>query len=732
MKAEPDHSRQGPPLQVLLEALTGLESAVERESFLDFTCRGEPELRTRLERLLLLQPSAEAFFENDPGGGEERWSDEPEDGREGVGMRIGRYRLLGRLGEGGCGVVYLAEQEEPVKRRVALKIIRLGMDTENVIARFELERQALAMMDHPNIARVLDVGATRTGRPFFVMQLVDGEKITDYCNAKRLGIRERVALGIRICQAVQHAHQKGVIHRDIKPSNILVWEHDGEAVPKVIDFGIAKATGTGLDEQATYTVDGQFVGTPAFMSPEQALGRGWDVDTRTDVYSLGALLYELLSGRPPFEPARLREAGVEEIRRILEEVEPKSLSHAVESMSEEERQKVAGERSCETGKLAGSLRGDLDRIVMKAMAKDRQRRYSGADALAADLTCFLQDEPVAARPPGGWYRLRKLVRRNKGVFAAGALIFASLVLGLGAATAMYFRANRAREGAEMARKNEEVLRRKAEIGQNIAHAAVLVRYGKFEEADALLAAIPPASAEPSLESAETFRSLGLWHAREGRWKDAAERFSGLAYSLTGADSSDTDAVSLNLQPAASSLCEAGDFEAYRRLRMMALERFGGTSHPVVAEQVLKACLLQPADERLLSKLARLEALMRQVELSETGARDENLRAWREFAIALFEYRQGRFSEALDWLDRVMASPSENLARRSIALALRAMALEHQNRHSEAVADLEAARHIVVNRFASEPSIFDVWEPVWQDWVNVRLLVREAEGVVGSL
>ena len=219
-----------------------------------------------------------------------------------MGSKIGRYRLLERIGEGGCGAVYLAEQLEPVKRRVALKIIRLGMDTENVIARFEMERQALAMMDHPNIARVFDVGATRTGRPFFVMQLVDGEKITDYCDSQRLGIPERLRMFIRVCQAIQHAHQKGVIHRDIKPSNVLVWVHDGEAVPKVIDFGIAKATGADLQPEMTITDAGQFVGTPAYMSPEQATGNGRNVDTRSDIYSLGALLFELLTGVPHVDP----------------------------------------------------------------------------------------------------------------------------------------------------------------------------------------------------------------------------------------------------------------------------------------------------------------------------------------------------------------------------------------------------------------------------------------------
>ncbi|GAA5483100.1 serine/threonine protein kinase [Haloferula sargassicola] len=717
------------PLKVLFDSLIALDGREEREAFLDFTCREDPELRARLERLLALHTQADDFFNGAKSGAEEV----PEEvtGEEAEGTRIGRYRLLGRLGEGGCGVVYLAEQQEPVKRRVALKIIRLGMDTENVIARFEMERQALAMMDHPNIARVLDVGATRTGRPYFVMQLVDGEKITDFCDQKRLGLAERLRLFIRICQAVQHAHQKGVIHRDIKPSNILIWEHDGEAVPKVIDFGIAKATESSLEGHVTYTAEGHFIGTPSYMSPEQAAGRGLDVDTRTDVYSLGSLLHELLCGRPPFDPAALREMGADEVQRTLLDVDPPKPSSVIESMDPAELAEVAARRACEVSRLAAAVRDDLDRIVCKAMAKDRQQRYSGADALAADVSCFLNDEPVSARPPGGLYRLRKLVRRNKVVFGTGAVVFASLVLGLGGATAMYFRANRAREAAEQARANEAELRQKAEVGRNIARAAVLVRHGRFDEADGLMGWIPPSQAEPSLESADTFRALGIWHGREGRWRKAADRFAGLAYSLSSADTTDTDAVSLNLQPAATAFCEAGDVEGYQRLRSMAVERFGQTTHPVVAEQVVKACLLRAADDEVLSRLARLEDLMLDAEKATGGVTGDNLVAWREFAIALMEFRKGNYNEALQWLTRCMASTSENPARTAIALAVRSMVFGHQNRRIEAAHDMERAESIVAQRFAREPSIFDEWEPVWQDWINARLLIREAEAAVGK-
>lgn len=713
-----------PPLRILLESLARLESRDERERFLDFTCREDPGLRARLERMLARQEEADGLFEiRKPPD-----TDESAPGPEGAeGTRIGRYLLLGRLGEGGCGVVYLAEQQEPVKRKVALKIIRLGMDTENVIARFNAERQALAMMDHPNIARVLDAGATRSGRPYFVMQLVDGEKITAYCDAHRLGIPERLRLFTRICHAVQHAHQKGIIHRDIKPSNVLIWEDGGELVPKVIDFGIAKATGSSFPQAATFTLDGQLVGTPAYMSPEQATGAGLDVDTRTDIYSLGALLYELLTGHPPFDPDDFHDTGVEEIRATLRNVEPPPPSAAITRLSAPRRRETADLRGMDARRLAPDLDGDLDRIVMKAMAKDRQRRYSGADALATDIRCHLNDEPVSARPPGNLYRLGKLIRRNKVTFAAGALVFASLLIGLGAATVMSLRATRAREAAETARADEAKLRHAAEIAANISRAAVLVKYGRFEEADRLLEDVPPALAIPSLESADTFRSLGFWHAREGHWQKAADRFAGLAYALSSADETDSDAVSLNLQPAAAALCEAGDEEGYEALRRMAVERFGNTTNPVVAEQILKACLLRPAPPALLERLAPLESLMLEFEDTADGRPpDDNLVAWRRFAIGLMEYRKGTLNTALDHLDAALGVPNQNAAREAIVRLLRAMAWERQNRHSEAEKELLAARAILEERFASEPSIFDQWEPVWQDWINARILMREAQ------
>src|SRR5262245_47216014 len=321
--------------------------------------------------------------------------------------RIGHYKLLQKIGEGGFGVVYLAEQEQPVKRRVALKVIKLGMDTRQVIARFEAERQALALMDHPNIAKVLDGGATEAGRPYFVMELVKGIKITQYCDQNKVGLKERLDLFLQVCHAIQHAHQKGIIHRDIKPSNILVTSHDGTPVPKVIDFGIAKATEQRLTDKTLFTAYDQFIGTPAYMSPEQAEMTVSDVDTRSDIYSLGVLLYELLTGRTPFENEALLQRGIEEARRAIREEEPPRPSTKLSTLADAELSTVAKQRAADAPKLLSSVRGDLDWIVMKCLEKDRTRRYETANGLAMDIKHFLSQEPVIARPPTTIYRFQK-------------------------------------------------------------------------------------------------------------------------------------------------------------------------------------------------------------------------------------------------------------------------------------------------------------------------------------
>jgi serine/threonine protein kinase/WD40 repeat protein len=450
--------------------------AHERAAYLDKLCGNDGQLRQLVDALLHAhkkiissqivpprEPSAAASDSKAPGTTTVAMSVTP---IEKPGDHIGRYKLLQQIGEGGGGIVYMAEQVEPVRRRVALKILKLGMDTRQVIARFEAERQALALMDHPNIAKVHDAGATATGRPYFVMELVRGIKITDYCDQNNLSTEKRLDLFIQVCKAAQHAHQKGVIHRDIKPSNILVTLHDGLPVPKVIDFGIAKATtGQPLTDKTVFTAFEQFIGTPAYMSPEQAEMSGLDIDTRSDIYSLGVLLYELLTGQMPFDPGQLAASGFEEMRRIIRTEDPLRPSTRLSNLSAADQTTVAKCRLLDAPKLIKLVRGDLDWIVMKCLEKDRKRRYETANGLASDLMRHLKSEPVSACPPGNIYRFQKLVRRNKVGFAATGIIILVLAAGTLVSTWQAVRATNAKLRALSAESEESRLRVAAQQAQ---------------------------------------------------------------------------------------------------------------------------------------------------------------------------------------------------------------------------------------------------------------------------
>ena len=367
---------------------------------------------------------------------------------------IDHYRLLQKLGEGGMGVVWLAEQTEPIKRRVALKIIKSGMDTKQVVARFEAERQALAMMNHPNVAKVLDAGSTPQGRPYFVMEHVPGVSIIEHCDTHKLTNRERLKLFIQVCEGVQHAHQKAIIHRDLKPSNILVTVRDGQAIPKIIDFGLAKATAQPLTEKTMFTELGVLIGTPEYMSPEQAEMTGQDVDTRTDVYSLGVLLYKLLTGALPFDSEDLRRAGLDGIRRKIRDEQPPKPSTRVSS-PDEDSVETAKKHRTDPQTLQRQLSGDLDWITMKALEKDRTRRYNSAKELADEIERYLTAQPVVARPPSKMYLLRKFIRRNRAGVIAGLLVFAALIIGAVAATVGFLRASEAQRRAEAEARTAE-------------------------------------------------------------------------------------------------------------------------------------------------------------------------------------------------------------------------------------------------------------------------------------
>jgi WD40 repeat protein/serine/threonine protein kinase len=434
--------QRAPDIRAIFDQAVEIDSPGEREAFLARACADAPDVRRKVEGLLRAHAAAGSFLQSQPSNLAVT-IDQP--GGEGPGTAIGSFKLLEQIGEGGFGVVFMAEQTQPVRRKVALKILKPGMDTRQVIARFEAERQALALMDHPNIAQVFDGGETAGGRPYFVMELVRGVPITDFCDQSRLGVRDRLGLFAQVCRAVQHAHQRGIIHRDIKPANVLVTLHDGTPVPKVIDFGIAKAAGQQLTDKTLFTNFAQMIGTPLYMSPEQAQMSGLDVDIRTDVYALGVLLYELLTGTTPFDKERLRTAGYDEIRRIIVEEEPARPSTRMSTFGHASAT-VSANRGSEPRKLSALFRGELDWIVMKALEKDRNRRYETASALAADVQRYLNDESVQACPPSSWYRFRKFARRNQRAVVTGT-VAALVVLGAvaGLATSNFLIAREQRE-----------------------------------------------------------------------------------------------------------------------------------------------------------------------------------------------------------------------------------------------------------------------------------------------
>jgi serine/threonine protein kinase/tetratricopeptide (TPR) repeat protein len=639
--------------EAIFHAARKIEGHEARGGYLDRACGPDRALRERLDALLRVHDEERSFLEapavDSPTLAIADWNPQLP---EGPGSVIGPYKLLEPIGEGGMGVVYMAEQTEPVRRKVALKVIKPGMDTRQVVARFEAERQALALMDHPNIARVLDAGATDTGRPYFVMELVRGIPITDYCDGAELSVPARLDLFVQVCQAVQHAHQKGVIHRDLKPTNILVTLHDGVPVPKVIDFGVAKAVGQQLTERTLFTGFAQLIGTPLYMSPEQAELSGLDIDTRSDIYSLGVLLYELLTGTTPFDPETLRKAAFDEVRRIIREEEPKKPSTRLSTLGET-LPEVSAKRGTEPRRLNKVVRGELDWIVMKALEKDRKRRYETASGLAADVRRYLDDEPVQACPPSAWYRLSKAARRHRVALVTSALVATALVRGTAVSTWQAVRATRAE--AQAAPHAEETQLVVDYLVQDVFGAArpersrgrALTVHDLLRQGEVLILA--RFGRRPLVEAAAR-SALGETYQALGRQEDAVLQFRRIVDLRTrhlGPDHSETLVAEAALVDA---LCPAG----------VALRSEPAEAEPI-ARRVLEARRRQfgPADPRSLASMAALAYVLlikaTQVLIAENAHTLEGLPAG-----TLRSRVADSTSEARDLLERACAGQARQL------------------------------------------------------------------------
>lgn len=686
--------------------------APERGAFLDSVCAGDTQLREQVGQLLRDDKAAEIEeFLDDPGSRLRALRDvvKKEDETEigtGIGRgrqtdpeRIGPYQVLEKIGEGGMGVVYLAEQQAPMRRRVALKIIKLGMDTKEVVARFEAERQALALMSHPNIARVYYAGSTERGRPYFVMEYVPGVEITQYCDQCRLNTRQRLELFVPVCEAVHHAHQKGVIHRDLKPPNVLVTVADGKAVPKIIDFGVAKAINQRLTERTVFTGHGQIIGTPEYMSPEQAEMSGLNVDTTTDVYSLGVILYELLVGALPFEPQRLRAAGWNEIQRIIREVDPPKPSTRISSLGPRITE-IAARRQVAVSTLEKQVRGELDWIIMRAMEKDRTRRYPAASELAADVGRYLHGEAVAASPPSASYRLRKTLRRHRRVVASALLVFAALAAGLIVSTSMYLQAEKARERERQETRKaqrinaflQDMLKTPdpAEKGRDVTVREVLDEAAASAETQ--LSDQPEVQAAVRSTIGNTYLALGLYDQAESHLRTsltARERLLGEA----------NPEVASGLNDLAALLRARGDLKQAEPLLRRALEldrRNFGDAHPTVATTLNNlALVLKDRNEYAQAESLYREAL--EIRRATLGPDDPDIAKSLSNLGTLLSAR-GKYSEAepllreaLERRRRVLRANHPDLATslNSVGILLQA-----QEKYAEAESPLRESLSIL--------------------------------------
>jgi serine/threonine protein kinase len=716
----------------------------EQSAFLDRVCAEDEGLRRKIEALLRSNERAGSFLEEPPTVSISEQREKLSVGEK-PGNQVGRYTLVEQIGEGGCGIVFMAEQQEPIRRRVALKVIKPGMDSKGVIARFEGERQALALMDHPNIAHVFDAGAAQSGRPYFVMELVEGVKLTDYCDKRFLTMRARLELFTQICDAIQHAHQKGIIHRDIKPSNILVATgNDGKGLPKVIDFGIAKATtGQLLTDNTIFTAFEMLVGTPAYMSPEQATLSSAEIDTRTDIYSLGVLLYELLTGTTPFDTRELLKAGLDEIRRVIRDEEPVRPSTRLSTMLATDAETVSRLRGAGAPKLISEMRGDLDWIVMKALEKDRARRYATANGLAMDVQRYLCNEAVLARPPSTLYKARKLVARNKALSISMGVILLLVVAGLAVTTRFMIAQKQkwehtqhenelyrleglgvtqwvlgARAEAESDFRRSFAIRDEYFGGKppNAVIAALFIdlleKQNKIDDAaNFLIGEIPRLDPGSVPGYVDLYGKIGKDLAVKVRWKEATNLLS--KFVELEPDNPDS------YHTLAPLLAITGNVLGYRQLCPRIISRFHDTQDPSIADQMAKDCLILPdsgADLKAVGALANLAV-----------ARGTNYPSYPLFQCckALAEYREGHFAAAIQWAEAAVKDPFPySKAEGSSILAMAHFKMDQTNEARVALANCNQ----VIERKLPKLSSGDLGGD-WRDWMIAHTLRDEAQRLI---